>query len=666
MKSKTMAVILCLVAVLLAGALLPKTVARADDAPASIVEGEPVGGNAVYAEALSSGTVRFTVSFSGMAEGDTALVGLMRSEGALPSAERGERSLVFALEQGADSLLLSVYRITATAEEALLEGESVGTGAVSVELVRSAQSGYMLTVNGQRYIRNYADLLSDLSVNDFALMNRTHLALSMGGGTATFTGISSDTAGESSVPPEWLLETSAVSGTDGQGEFTNEAASYSVWQNAAYVSVGLRLDLSVNGKTSLAFSDSFVPLAAGASANGFRLDFYRNAGGVYLDVSGVAAGTERLECSRVRLGGEGTLSAQVELKKKSSATGFVLLVNGERITAAGRDALDSYAATEVSRYIDGSTRGVYVSLAAENSTVRSEGISSMTYDPAPVANVLSSAVVNESAYGSSASEWSGDVEVGENGVMTSAGGAVLGEELDTEYVAFDLGFEYLSDATQVLDSYVAFGLSAEGSSSAVLPGDSGPNAIFFLLSLRDGLLHISGYARYEGEQSNFLSWTALPDVSVQNDLRIEFVYYDYDLTLYINGEPLTTSYGSNPLNDYYSIYFENENYKTRLCFANYCFADESKPTLTAENCAKYRVYNIGNDLPDAYIPEGLSSTESEDFAPERMNVWLGVVLPAACVLVLAAAAFCVFALAGKDRGARPAAEDPAPNSDKEE
>ena len=358
MKSKTMAVILCLVAVLLAGALLPKTVARADDAPASIVEGEPVGGNAVYAEALSSGTVRFTVSFSGMAEGDTALVGLMRSEGALPSAERGERSLVFALEQGADSLLLSVYRITATAEEALLEGESVGTDAVSVELVRSAQSGYMLTVNGQRYIRNYADLLSDLSVNDFALMNRTHLALSMGGGTATFTGISSDTAGESSVPPEWLLETSAVSGTDGQGEFTNEAASYSVWQNAAYVSVGLQLDLSVNGKTSLAFSDSFVPLAAGASANGFRLDFYRNAGGVYLDVSGVAAGTERLECSRVRLGGEGTLSAQVELKKKSSATGFVLLVNGERITAAGRDALDSYAATEVSRYIDGSTRGV--------------------------------------------------------------------------------------------------------------------------------------------------------------------------------------------------------------------------------------------------------------------------------------------------------------------
>lgn len=645
MKFKCRFLAICCVLFLSIGlcGLLP-VVAEEQGNWSAIEQGKAVSGAGIYAEELAVGRIDITVSLQNFAEGEAVLVGLLRSEGVLPDLENKERGLVFGIMQQQAGYALTVYSVTAAKSTVLLDGYSLEEGPISFSIVRNSENKYKLYVNGSRLVADYRDLLADTRANDFALVNKTHLAfVSESSGSLIFEEIVSSADGESSSSYEWMKKDSVVaSAQNGAGEFTDEAACFSVWQNVMYTQVVLNADFKENSSVSLGFSASAsTVLTTEGGGKGFLLNFYEKNGGIYLDVYGINLETSRAECLRYYVGSAGIAQLRVELKKKMPATGFGLLVNGTRVQSGVADVFEGYVKEDVGRYIDGTTTGTYLSVSVSGTSAEVEEILSMQYDPEPIANDKLG-LANDSAYGTASSEWSGDVNVDAQGIMTSAGGASLKESLELEYVAFWLGFEYLSDAAQVLDSYVAFGLSSQPDAQSVLPdSDNEANSIFFLLSVRNGLLYISGYARYEKDLTNILGWTALTNVSAESDLFIEFVYYDYDLTMYINGESLKTSYGSNPLNDYYSLYFENDEYKTNLCFANYCYADENKPTLTAENCAKYRVYGIMNDLPDRYKDEGMALTENEEVIPGEMNVWLGIVLPIACMLVFVVAADAV-------------------------
>ena len=666
MRYKAAIIFFCL-ALLAAGAAVQAGMpVRAETAVRQIVVGEEVTGDAVYAQELSVGKIEFSVTLSGMSEGDVALIGLLRNEAAVPDLEDRERGLVFSAEQKADGRSLAVYKVTALQAELLYE-MPIPDGELSVTLLRTTDSKYKLYVNGTRLIAEYADVLSDVLASDFSLLSRTHLALSVSGaGQALFGKIESAAEGETAAAYEWLKSGSAVaSDAAGIGSFADETACFSAWQNVAYARIDLDLSLNRGGSVGISFSDApSSVLSKTGGGKGIYVLFYAQNDGIYMDVYGADGEAVASECLRYAIGDGSDLSLRVELKKKMPVTGFALFVNGTRVQKGEGDILDEYTKEDVGRYIDADTTGTYLSLTAENASVTVGGIASGTYDPEPVANEKAG-LANDSAYGTSVSEWTGEVMADENGVITSASGCTLNEALGLDYVAFDLGFVYLSDSDRVLDSYVSFGLSSAADPSAVLPEASNEgNSIFFLLSLRSGILYISGYARYLGELSNFLAWTALPDVSPENDLHIEFVYYNYELTLYINGESLKTSYGSNPLNDYYSLYYENEDYKTYLCFANYCYADETKPTLSAENAARYRVYNIENELPRSYISGEISATVSEELVPEKMNGWLGIALPAGCVLLVSAGAYAAAVLIRR-RKERAAAKPDGGSADEE-
>lgn len=599
--------------------------------------GAEVRGTAVYAEALAVGTVRFSAEMR-VAEGESVSLGLMRNADAVPTQQDNARGLIFSVTEKDGDLYLDVKGVELRAVTQYVQGYRLEGTRLSVELARRTR-GYRLTVNGVRMISDYADTLSALTAATFSLANKTYFAAATFGADATVIveSLWSDAQSDSVTGNEWFSASACtLSGSTAAVTVRDTAMRLGTSQNVSYVRIGLRLAEGEGEETYLAFASSEAPplfTAQGDPAgNGVALKFRNNNGNVYLDVTLYSGSTQVRLCGNLLLGKETDVS--VELKKKPSLLGYALLLNGTRLTIEDTDILGGLTKEELGQYVDASFSGTFVSVGSSGDAAVRE-VTSMAYDPQPILNEKN--IVNASDYGTKTTDWEGEYRI-ENGVLLSHSYAYLRQGLDTRYVGFDLGFAALSDSATTLDSYIAFGLSSVPSATAVLPeANSAGNAIFFLVSKRNGTVYLSGYSRFQGELRNFLSATALQGVQAENEMKVEFVYCDYDLTLYINGTAVKTSYGSNPLDDYYSLYYENEAYQTHLCFASYAYADAQKPTLTAQNCAQYRVYGIENDLPAAYIPSSAEVTKSETLQKERFRAAKAIV-PCVITFALCAAA----------------------------
>ncbi len=589
--------------------------------------GVATSGQAIYGESLQTGTISLQAEISA-GEAENVRIGFMRSANTTPSADDDVRGLIFIFYTESDSTFMDVKSVELRTTKTLLKGYALNDSTFSLSVVKVAK-GYKMFVDGERIIHNYKDVLDSVNTANFALLSKTNLAVNAdGNATVTISNLSSDETADATESGEWFTKTEAVA-TDASGAITldNMSASLSTGYNLAYTKVEVAVQSTEGAVTSLSLATApFAPLFlddARGMNKGLIVRFSRLNSGTYADIAFYNGNETEALCSEKYLGE--TIDFVLELKKKQSIVGFALLINGERMLKDGYDILCDMEKELLGTFVTTELTATYLSFGVENGSASVCSVSSLSYDPEPIAN--DKTIINSSEYGLRASDWSGNAVVDENGVMYSYAATNLNDALELEYVGFTLGFAYLADTT-VNDCYVAFGLASQPADTSVLPEKNKTcNSIFFLLKKTSNTVYISGYSRYNGTLKNILPWQALGGVYAENEFQIEFVYYDYDLTLYINGESVKTSYGANPLEMYYSLYYENADYKTYLCFANYVFQNSEKPTLTAENCAKYRVYNIENELPEKYIASSLTANKSENIVNQPFEA-KNVVVPA--------------------------------------
>lgn len=595
--------------------------------------GESVTGEAVYTDQLDTGKI--DISFDYSLNGDPVLVGLMRSANTVPSVNNSVRGLIFSVRFENGEVLLNVDSVELRSTVNRITDFKIGIfqqGSVDISLVNS-ESGFRLYINSQRCVNNYNDALSSLNASTFALANKTTLGVNVGDGSEIkFTKIfSTDEVLPESV--QWFCKDYVISSSNSV-TVNGNVASYSQYLNVAYTMLSLSTQAN---EVQISFANNVSsPLFDGATASGVTLTIRKLNGKSYADISFIEKGSETPLVYGYLLG-TAVDDHTVSLTKSASTIGFRIFVDGIELKNGAYPVLCNYSIADLAKYISGSIYGTYVSVGTQSGEATVTNVSSLEYDPYPAP--YEKEIENTSAYGKTSSDWTGNALVNESGVVSAYSPICLNDELSTEYVAFYLGFENLSDSAAVVESSVSFGLASKAQTDSLeMDGSVKSNAIIFTLSMRNGTIGVSGCVRYEGSVKNVLSWIAIEGAVVENDLFIEFVYYDYDIALYINGNMVKTSFGSNPLNDYYSLYFENESYNTYLCFGSSCSQNASKPTLSAENSARYRVYGIANDLPEKYKVKELSVTRSEKAIAEKFEIIIAV-LPA--VAVVAVFAVCV-------------------------
>ena len=516
--------------------------------------------------------------------------------------------------------------------------------------LRSFGESYRVEVNGE------TAGFAAFETGDFSRNGICYLSVTLSGESSlTLSAVESSNGdfgkGAALDPRNWQNWMETVEERDSSILIKADASLQTTWY-ADYVQYSLSLiDLSA-GKVRVAlFASAAAPTAAGG-ARGMMLEFSEIGGRIFVNGYKTALRSAEPVFSSFDAGPSGQ-PIEVLFKAKTKQ-GMVLTVNGVRVTEGGEDVFDERVAELAS------AAGYFFFGVGLEGSAQAEvfSVSSQNFDPEPEVTVPDE-VVPEGALGMDAEAWTedepGSIVVNEGGTLDMYKPAILTTPLDPDYVAVRLELQTLTDST-AQDGWLTIALCADPSDTynaspfetVRVPAAS----LILMFKNAGGMLQMGVFYRYEG-QLYMIRGLETFLAGVAGTYTFEFVYFDSEMTLYVNGQAFTAADGSNPLADIGRVNYVGEDGKTYLGFYSY----SPDTNYSGRNARRWTLLGLENQMPE-YFSEQLLLQDYipvEEFPEEEPDrSWLTVCLIAGGISLGAGliAGGTIAVLLGKKRGKR--------------
>ena len=559
-------------------------------------EGLHVTADAICGYDLDANHVALTLSGIDLAEGNVTFgLGAEKEFGRTPG-------VLLALSESEGEAYLAVSKQGADPESFAL---GVSLSELTLLGFRNFGDCYRVEANGVSV--GFAQVLME----DFSKKDTTYLSVSLtGGSSVTVAELDSSTGdlgkGDALDPRNWQDWKESVEERD-SSILLKKSTALNTSLYANYASYSVRFENLVSGRAYVSlFATAALPSATGG-ARGMMLEFVDLNGRLYVNGYRTAVRNASPVFSSFDAG-DGADGAEVTFKAKTK-TGMVLLINGKRVTVGGEDAFDRYAMTELAsasgRFFFG------VGLEGE-ATAELFSANSQSFDPNPEVTIPDE-VVPEGALGMDPEDWKeaeeGSILVNEGGTLDMYKSAMLTTPLNPDYVGLRIELQTLSD-TEAQDAWLTFALCSNAGSSDNASPDGNlkvdANTVLFMFKNTGGMLQMGIFYRYNGTFNSIQGLSTFRS-GVAGTYTFELVYFDSELTLYVNGEAYTDASGANPLANLGRANFADAEGNTYLGFCSF----SAETSYTGRNARRWTLLGIDNEMP-AYFAEQI---KRNDYVP---------------------------------------------------